>query len=551
VPSAALLALKSKMSDNGTDHQIVASTVEEIADRSEVIVTIDDFAPDGCPAEQAIASSSFVEQPSSDNYSYPTRASKTAKKLVEPFTFRQHSREILNLTLPIIASEIFQNTLPIVDLIFVGRLGKDELAAAALATVWFNLWDATMLGFCTAIDTLLSQAYGADQFDIFAMWTGNSMIVVMCMTVLMAGLVALCSPIMILFGQDPNLSAAAGQFSYRLIPGLFPYYAFKVLVKHLQTQDILLPGIMIGLVANGINVFANWFLIFAIDMGLDGAPVATTLTRFIEFILIAAYFFWKRDTVLAKTWPTFAPGRMLQRNEGKVTVLSTFMRLAGSGAMSFSAEAWSFEVTTILAGLLGTVALDAHIITLSIATFLYLSFPFAISIAVSIKVGQLIGEDRPEDARRSSLVSFVLTVIVQATLIIIVLPSSEALGRIFSSNEDVSQLVAELLPLSCIFMMGDCFHSTTGGVMRGLGRQKLVFLLNVVGFWILAVPIGALLTFVAGIGVKGLWWGMSIGIYSSALIGLTWLKFRIGWKKETAKAQQRISVVQDLHASVP
>lgn len=126
------------------------------------------------------------------------------------FTYSQHVSQILAITGPIIMSEIFQNTMPVIDIVFVGRLGKDELAAAALATVWFNLWNTSMLGFCTAIDTFLAQSYGAGELDSYKMWSGFSMIVVLFATFIVAGLCALCEPCMVLFGQDRNIAAAAG-----------------------------------------------------------------------------------------------------------------------------------------------------------------------------------------------------------------------------------------------------------------------------------------------------------------------------------------------------
>ena len=106
--------------------------------------------------------------------------------------------------------------------------------------------------------------------------------------------------------------------------------------------------------------------------------------------------FIKRDA-LKDTLPTFS------RDNLSYSVLRPFWKLAISGASSIACEAWSFEITTILAGLLGTVALDAHIITLTIATFIFLSFPFAIGIAASIRVGQLIGDSKAKAAKRSSL----------------------------------------------------------------------------------------------------------------------------------------------------
>ena len=189
--------------------------------------------------------------------------------------------------------------------------------------------------------------------------------------------------------------------------------------------------------------------------------------------------------------------------------------------------------------------LDAHIITLSIATFLFLSFPFAVGIAASIRVGQLIGDKRAKDARRSCWTSFFFSAMAQAILIAILLPTGEILGRMLSTDAEVATMVAELIPISCIFMMGDAIQATVGGVLRGLGRQKLVLWLNVLGFWIFAVPIGAIMTFVAGYGVYGLWWGMVIGIYASSAVGLWFLRVRVDWQKETLKAIKRLSTLTE------
>lgn len=413
-------------------------------------------------------------------------------------SYRQHLICVSRLTYPIILSEIFQNLLPVVDIAFVGQLGKNELASAALATVWFDLWHSAMIGFLTATDTLLSQSYGANQLDKYAIWTGNSLVITAFVTIFVAGAVALCAPCMKLLGQNPELADAAGEFSYRLIPGLFPLYMFKVLTKYLQAQSLLGPGVWIGVLANAMNALFNWGLIYVAGWGLVGAPWATSLTRLMEFLIITLYMLMNKS-LLKHTWPIFS------RRNLRYSVLKPYWKLAVSGALSFSAEAWSFEITTILAGLLGTVALDAHMITLTIATFIYLSFPFAVGTAASIRVGQLIGEQKAIDAQRSSHTSFVISFIMQAVLIAIIVPFRDQLGNLFSSDEDVARIVSLLIPISFVFMMGDAIQSCAGGVLRGLGRQKLVLLLNILGFWILAVPLGSILTFATGLGVFGLW----------------------------------------------
>lgn len=480
------------------------------------------------------------ESPSSSSSSHD---SEPDNEIIHQMTNSEHVKAIIQLTIPVVLSEIFQNTLPLIDLAFVGNLGKIELAAAALATVWFNLWNATMQGFLSAIDTLLAQSCGAKQWEIFGMWTGISLIVTLGVTFLIAALNAMCGPVMVLFGQDVLVAKLAGDFTFRLLPGLFPYYISKVLIKYLQSQNILLPSVIIGILANIFNVIFNQLLIHKFGMGLNGAPWATTLTRTVQLLMIIGYMFLKRNKTLKESWPTF--DRSTTKKLLSYTTLKPFWKLSIAGALSLSCEAWSFEITIILAGLLGTVELDAHSITLSVAAFIFFSFPFAIGIATSIRVGQLIGEKRAKEARRSFKVSIAFALLVQTIILVILIPCGPSVGKLFSSDEEVANLVAKLIPISAVFLVGDAVQGNVAGACRGLGRQRLNLKLNVFGFWILGVPIGAILTFVVPLGVSGLWWGFNIGIYSAASFGLVFLLFRINWTEESRTAMRRISSVLD------
>lgn len=454
-------------------------------------------------------------------------------------TYEQHLKDVMAISIPIVLSEVFQNALPVVDIAFVGNLpSKDDLAAAALATVWFNLWNSTMMGFTSAIDTFLAQTYGASQLKAYGVWTGTGLGIVMIVTVLEAVIISLCGPVMKLFGQDEILAERAGDFSLALIPGLFPYNAFKVFIKYLQAQNKVLPGVWIGILANAFNCLFNWLLIYQLDGGLNGAPWATTLTRLVEFLMLGGYILCnKKSPEFEATWPTFP------RSMWTYEMLSPFCRLAISGALSMTADAWSFEATTILAGLIGTVELDAHIVTLTVGTFLYLSFSFAVGIAASIRVGQWMGEGSPVDAQRSSKVSYLLSGAVQLMLIAILWPCSHLVGKWFSSDDEVASLVAELIPICCIFMFGDTVQATSGGILRGLGKQSLVLSLNILAYWVLAIPMGSLLTFVGNASVKGLWWGFVIGIYAATIAGLIYLRFFLSWEKESEVTVKRISTL--------
>lgn len=109
----------------------------------------------------------------------------------------------------------------------------------------------------------------------------------------------------------------------------------------------------------------------------------------------------------------------------------------------------------------------------------------AICDVLLYQVGQLIGDGKAADARQSCIVAYLVIFVVQLLLIAVLLPCGRIIADLFSKDDEVADLIADLIPLSCIFMVGDAFQTNTGGAMRGLGLQKLVLFLNIFGFWVL------------------------------------------------------------------
>lgn len=186
----------------------------------------------------------------------------------------------------------------------------------------------TLFGLMTAVETLLSQSYGAREFSSFRIWAGISLVIVFFATIVVSGGMALCEAVMRVIVQDPALAHQAGLFSLKLIPGLFPYYGFCVLSYYLQNANIFWPPVWIGLISNGINVLLNWALIFRAGWGIAGCPTATSLTRLLEFFMIVVYMLFKRSPLLEHIWPSFSCEHFSTRS------LAIFMEIAVPGAFA-------------------------------------------------------------------------------------------------------------------------------------------------------------------------------------------------------------------------
>ena len=89
--------------------------------------------------------------------------------------------------------------------------------------------------------------------------------------------------------------------------------------------------------------------------------------------------------------------------------------------------------------------------------------------------------------------------------------------------------------------VADCGQAAVGGILRGMGRQTFVALLNLVGFWVVGLPVGYVLAFhVEGIGVAGLWWGLTAGLTTTCMTGLVVLSQCTNWSDQARAAQERV-----------
>ena len=469
---------------------------------------------------------------------------------------------LVRTAVPIMLSTMLSFLMQVVDLYFVGHLGPHELAAAAVGNLFWNTLQHPVLGCASALDTLLSQSFGASQYSAYGIHAQTGLIAMLALGFPFMLLLGVAEPLLVAVNMDAELASKAGLFCKHLIPGVLPFFAFSSLSKFLQAQDILFPAVAIGAVSNVANALGNWLLIHRLGLGFAGAPVSTSVSRWFQFLALCAYLVLTRRALA----PTLPPWRIKWR--ALPYRFSQFFRLGMAGAAMLSLEAWFFEVATFFAASLGTISLDAHITMLNICAFTFLSVPFALGarrpnrntplasllshldamferlaacagIAASIRVGQSLGAGRPAEAKATANVTIALVLTVMSTIAVIKVSCRAFLGYLFSQDPRVVAKVASLAPIAALFQVSDGLQAAIAGVMRGQGRQALVAWLNLAGFWVLGLGVGIFLTFgPPRLGVEGLWWGMAAGLTATSLLGVCMLS-RTDWVSQARAAKAR------------
>ena len=217
--------------------------------------------------------------------------------------------------------------------------------------------------------------------------------------------------------------------------------------------------------------------------------------------------------------------------------LVPFARLAVLGIIHVGTEWWAFEIVALAAGRLGTIPLAAQSVIMT-ADQIINTVPFGLGVAASSRLGNLLGARRPRDARRAAHCAAVLSTVAGATILATLMGVKDVFGRLFNDDERVVRLVAEVMPFVALFQIADGLNGSCGGVLRGMGRQWVGAVVNLVSYYAGALPGGIYLAF-HGWGLAGLWVGQCVALY---LVGvLEWVIVGMSdWEKEVDRARERL-----------
>jgi MATE family multidrug resistance protein len=162
----------------------------------------------------------------------------------------------------------------------------------------------------------------------------------------------------------------------------------------------------------------------------------------------------------------------------------------------------------------------AHQVALNWAS---LSFCFALGVgsAGAVRVGWAIGAGSVPAARRAGLVAFGLGALVMAVSAALFLWVPYPLARMMTDKPAVVVAAVALFGVTAVFQISDGIQAVGSGVLRGAGDTRFAFLANLVGHWAIGMPIAVWLGLVQGLGVTGLWWGLSAGLTAVA-VALLW-----------------------------
>jgi len=422
------------------------------------------------------------------------------------------------LAVPVVVTQLGNMMLWVVDYIMVGAVGFEELGAVALGRLMVVGTLMFGMGIVLGIDPLITQAHGARDPERIGLAVQGGLILSIIVSPFVAVVWLFTEPVLIGLGQDAALSRLAHDYVLVQLPIIPMFLLFTVLRQYLQGRAVVKPAMWVVLIANGVNIFANWVLIFGKfgfpAMGVVGAGLATTFTGGFQLVVL---FAWIRFGGLYRgAWTAWS------RRAWEKARLLEIIRFGAPVGLQISLEMWAFTAASLLAGWLGTVELAAHTIVINIASVSFM-VPLGISFAAVTRVGNLIGACRPREAQRAAWVAVAMGGGVMLFFAALFIGARHWLPSLYAVDPAVLVLSAALLPVAAAFQLFDGIQVVGAGVLRGMGKTRPVAIFNLFGYWALALPLAYWLAFPMGMGVPGIWWGLVLGLGAVAVMVMIWI----------------------------
>jgi MATE family multidrug resistance protein len=438
---------------------------------------------------------------------------------------RTEAAALWKLAWPVLVGQLATVGMAVADVAMTGHASAGELAAVSLGASIWSIILVTVSGTMMAINSVVAHEVGAGAFGTIphsvrqALWKALGVGVA---AALLANLATLLFDHLYL---APEINARASLFVHIISLGLPPFAAYRALYGYSTSINQTKPVMVIALLGLAFNVVVNWLLIFGRfglpKLGGIGCAVATAGCM---WLMLGAMLLWVRHAPAYRQTYPFTHWEWPHWPE-----IRSMLRLGLPIGVTYFAEVSAFGAVSLLVARFGVVEVSAHQIALNFASLVFM-VPLSFGIGLITRVGQAMGEGNPARARFASWVGVSMSLLFALLSAIFIALFRHQIAAAYTSDAAVQALCAHLLLFAALFQLSDATQVATSCAIRGYKVTRQPMLIQLLAFWVFALPLGYLLGLAprwaqdlplapaAPMAASGFWIGLVLGLTIAAVL---------------------------------
>lgn len=429
------------------------------------------------------------------------------------------------LALPLMLSEVVDASFNFTATMLSAHLGVAELAAGGLVTTLFITIMIFMWGILVSLSTLISQRRGAKDDEGISRVLKDGLILASLFSIPGMLLVWNMSHILLFFGQQRETIVIATHYLHALTWAVLPDFWAVVLLQFV----IGLGKTRLALLFNAVKVPVTLMISFIFmygkfnmpKLGIAGLGWGISTGMWFATLLLLFYIIFHKELRAYLFRKTTAKKHYI------FEILRTGLPIAGM----FCIEVGFFTVMALIMGRIDSHVLAANQLVTQFTGFFTVVIAFAYSQAVSISVGHSLGK---KDLSSVTSATYAGLIIVFGMMLLVAcsfwfFPKqliSIDLDPHSDNNRLITHYAIQFMIVAGFVQLFESARIVLFGSLRGLGETHFSMVTSLIIFWLIAFPVGLLLTFVSGLGGVGMWIGMAVGTLFGAIL-LFWRLHRV------------------------